>query len=562
VDVAKQAGTEVVAVAGRGEPLMDPNFWRLGEMVREHGLEFLVFTNGTLVTPETAKRLKETCTTVITKLFAMEPKAHDALVGIKGEFRKTRQALVHLLEAGMRGPNLAVDLVITKQNEKDLVNILRMCRMLGVIPYFERFAPIGRGEKLNGNVVFTPQEVTAVFTKLREIDETEFGITWGITDDMPALAHAETDKRMVAVHVDVFGDVQPGLETGRVMGNIRDTEGGLAGIFADAKPWGEFFKETAEEVGLERIGHGAAGKEGYREILADVVHDAGRLCREHTEGCAYAAKKGEVPEDVRRMAGRMGEALDGSGYEAIFKDIRMMVLDERHYARMAGELLLMELVYGNRHREHCRWEDLQRHEWEAWGVDAHLAHDPVWKAFMEAGGMQAINDDYIEACCTFEMQLLELFAGRRLEFATTNLIKWAVPKERSEGNKEKAGRFENALMGAEGMPIMWNLAYEHTAGRKDIPRNRAFLDATIRLAGENLIHIHDSMGDGRGPREWLGQNTACLFVGANDLASLAGFIYNEGKAREAALGTLRAMCRDTVLRRKIMMKKGLPRNLL
>jgi MoaA/NifB/PqqE/SkfB family radical SAM enzyme len=247
---------------------MDPNLWRLGDFVRENGMDFLVFTNGTMVTPEAARRLKETCTTVITKMFALDAGAHDLLVGVKGEYVKTRRALVELLGAGLRAPNLGIDLVITRQNRDDLENLLRVCRMLGVVPYFERLARTGRGKGLNGNIVLPDGEVDEVFRRLRKVDEAEFGLTWGVVPGMAALANAETDKRMVAVHVDVFGNVQPGLETGHIIGNFRDNGEGIEGVLNDCRAWAAYYRAVAADVGLEAGGEAA-------EAGAQPVDDAG-----------------------------------------------------------------------------------------------------------------------------------------------------------------------------------------------------------------------------------------------------------------------------------------------
>lgn len=251
VRAAKNAGCEVVAIAGNGEPLLDPNFWEICEFIREQDLKILVFVNGTLVTPEIARRLEQMCNTIITKFFALEPKTHDILVGIKGEYVKIRHGLMNLLETGMRAPRLGIDLVITKQNETELPNILRMCRMLSIIPYFERMALVGRAAHLNGNIVVAEERVDQIFMQLREIDETEFGITWGFRPNMPALANAETDKRMIAAHVDVFGNIRPGLATDYILGNMRDTEGGAMEIFWNPKIWHEYYKKILVDIGVE-----------------------------------------------------------------------------------------------------------------------------------------------------------------------------------------------------------------------------------------------------------------------------------------------------------------------
>jgi len=251
VEAGKQAGAGMVGIAGCGEPLLDPEFPNLARLVKTNGLDMVLFTNGTQLTKENVALLRENCTAVVTKLFALGPAAHDVLVGVKGEYVRTRRALADLLDAGFRAPNLAIDVVVAKQNREELANLLRMCRMLGVIPYFERMALTGRAKKLNGNIVLAQEEANAAFEELRQVDEKEFGFTWALAPDMPVLAHAETDKRMVAFLQDAFGNIHPGDTLDKVMGNIRNTEGGLGEILCNAAAWNAYYNDVAHEAGLK-----------------------------------------------------------------------------------------------------------------------------------------------------------------------------------------------------------------------------------------------------------------------------------------------------------------------
>jgi len=581
IAAAKLAGAENVAIAGCGEPFMDQNFWRLLEHVREQGMELLVFTNGMHVTRENAKRLKELCTTVVTKFFAMEPEAHDALVGVKGEYVKVRAALAHLLDTGLRAPNLGIDLVIAKQNVGELGNILRICRMIGVVPYFERLARAGRAARLNGNIVLPDAEVDAVFERLRAIDETEFGFTWGIVPGMPALANAETDKRMVAVHLDVFGDVQPGLATGHVIGNIRDAEGGMAGILADAKAWAAYYAKVAEEVGLEAMEPPARPRllllpphrpPAYKDMLETAAARAQKLVAAHAEKCNHAREERAAPGAVRALVEGVGAALVGTEYAAAFEKIRKMAIADNLYARATGELLLLELVYGQRHLRHCDNADLRHLEWEAWGMDTHLAKDPVWKAFEALGGFAPINLDDNTPCPELRLALLKLFVEENLEFAAMDLVKWMVPEdcgheECRKRQHEDARRFGAILgdYGGRAMPMLLNLAYEHAGGWKDIPKNALFFDEARGAAFRQLARMNPGLREAGEPLGWLRENAACVFTGANDLASLAGFLHHDARRmgnpemEAMAIETIRLLGGNLALRQKMMRKKGVPK---
>jgi hypothetical protein len=55
------------------------------------------------------------------------------------------------------------------------------------------------------------------------------------------------------VLLDVFGNVQPGLESGSIMGNVRLVPGGIAGILENGRVWGQYYGPLAREGGIDEI---------------------------------------------------------------------------------------------------------------------------------------------------------------------------------------------------------------------------------------------------------------------------------------------------------------------
>lgn len=575
---AKELGIETVAVAGRGEPLLDDKFWELGKFVREQDLDFLVFTNGMLTTPDIAKRLQETCTTLITKLFALTPDAHDKLVGIKGAYQKTREALRHMLDVGMREPNLAVDLVITKQNLDDLQTVLRMCRMFGIIPYFEQMGKIGKAEKLNGNMFVPVDKTRELFKTLREIDETEFGLTWAIpeeTDALVALTHCGGDKRMYALHLDVFGNVHAGLETEHIIGNIRNHEQGIEGILQETGKWHTVFQTVADGIELEVLDE---KKERTPEITADAtelthpqkllaaVEKIRELQKKPTKcDCGFGTKRKPVPTAVTTLTKDTEAKLEGTDYEETFIKLKKLLLAKNTFLRVFGEILLGELIYGKRHVEVCNPTDLGRYEWETYGVEGHIRNDPIMNRFAQRL-LTTINDDYICPCLNQTPDMLKYFLKQKLEYAAINLVKMCVPdvgKNDPKNNQRHAERFGKTIqVGTQlGLPMFWNLAYEHTGGMKDIPKNPAYFDIVTQHAGNALAQMAEGLERARDPIQWLQENTACVFVGANDLGSLAGFLYHQNVERDAAARVLQLLATNRTLRAKLKVKAGIPKHL-
>jgi len=258
IEAARLLGVQTIAIAGHGEPLLDREFFRIANLVRENGMGLVAFLNGTLIDRNTALCLKKECDVVVTKLFALDGRTNDALVGVKGAHVKMKRGLDNLLDAGFEAPFLGADVVINKMNKDGLEGMLCMCRQANIVPYFERMWPLGRGEQKNANIFLDNGEVDEIFRNLRKVDEEKFGITWDIVPGMGVLGNAETDKRMIAFHLDVFGGVHAGLGAGCQIGNIRTHPRGIHGILNEVHEWQDVFRKIAGEVGLEEMDAAAA----------------------------------------------------------------------------------------------------------------------------------------------------------------------------------------------------------------------------------------------------------------------------------------------------------------
>jgi len=85
-----------------GEPLMREDFFSLAAHARQRGIRVTVSTNGTLITPETARRLKETGVGYVgISLDGTEP-VNDSFRGRKGAYRAALQGIRNCLAVGQR----------------------------------------------------------------------------------------------------------------------------------------------------------------------------------------------------------------------------------------------------------------------------------------------------------------------------------------------------------------------------------------------------------------------------------------------------------------------------
>ncbi len=116
IDDLAQFGCPVLLFSG-GEPLVRKDVFVLAAYAVEKGLRVVFSTNGTLITKETAKRLKEIGTSYVgISIDGTEP-VHDAFRGVKGAFKKAIEGIRNCKEAGLK---VGLRFTIFKGNAKEI----------------------------------------------------------------------------------------------------------------------------------------------------------------------------------------------------------------------------------------------------------------------------------------------------------------------------------------------------------------------------------------------------------------------------------------------------------
>ncbi|MFO7676097.1 MAG: radical SAM protein [bacterium] len=87
-----------------GEPMLHPRFLEVVDLLTAEGLSLLMETNGTLLTAETARHLKDKTrvTFVSVSLDGSDARTHDAFRNVKGAFDAALKGLSHLADAGFK----------------------------------------------------------------------------------------------------------------------------------------------------------------------------------------------------------------------------------------------------------------------------------------------------------------------------------------------------------------------------------------------------------------------------------------------------------------------------
>lgn len=99
ISAAKQLEATFVNLSG-GEPLLREDCFPLLEHIAALGLQCIIGTNGTTISPEVARRLAELPVIVQVSLDGASSAAHDAVRG-RGAFQQMLQGLDNLLQAGL-----------------------------------------------------------------------------------------------------------------------------------------------------------------------------------------------------------------------------------------------------------------------------------------------------------------------------------------------------------------------------------------------------------------------------------------------------------------------------
>lgn len=232
-------GARYLVIPGYGEPLMDPDFWRLIELARELDLDPVVYTNATLVDAAAANRLKALQVMVIAKRNSFNGSLQDEIVGTEGASVLMDKGVKNLLAAGFKSPRLALESYITRSLLDGLKNVLRFCRKNNLLPYFEAFENSAPEivAQIEGPLI-SDEELTAFFDELAEIDQREFGLVVAIPDGSriycfgpgvqatsPIFQVGQNtccDRSFTSFCISHMGDVRFCVDHRKTVGNIRE----------------------------------------------------------------------------------------------------------------------------------------------------------------------------------------------------------------------------------------------------------------------------------------------------------------------------------------------------
>jgi radical SAM protein with 4Fe4S-binding SPASM domain len=145
VDQLADFGVTALAFSG-GEPLSRKDFFEVATHAAKRGLYVSVATNGTLLTKENVKRLKQAKINYVeVSIDGATAQTHDSFRGVPGAFDKAVAGLKTCVEADLC---VCIATTATKSNLAEISGILDLAEEIGAerFTYFN-FIPTGRGKE-------------------------------------------------------------------------------------------------------------------------------------------------------------------------------------------------------------------------------------------------------------------------------------------------------------------------------------------------------------------------------------------------------------------------------
>lgn len=146
IEEIKQAGFQIMIFSG-GEPLMRPDIYELGAYARQQGLRAVLGTNGSLITLEVARKLKEAGFMAAgVSLDSLEPAKNDAFRKLENASALTITGMKNLKAAGVP---FQIHTTVMDWNVAELEDITDFAVEIGAMAHHVFFlVPTGRGANI------------------------------------------------------------------------------------------------------------------------------------------------------------------------------------------------------------------------------------------------------------------------------------------------------------------------------------------------------------------------------------------------------------------------------
>ena len=135
-----------------GDPMMRADVYELAAYARDKGLRCVMSPNGTLITPESARKIKEAgfqrCSISID---GADAASHDAFRGVPGAFDASMRGIEYLKAEGVE---FQINTTVTKSNLHSFKDIFHLCEKIGAVAWhIFLLVPMGRAAEIQEEVI-------------------------------------------------------------------------------------------------------------------------------------------------------------------------------------------------------------------------------------------------------------------------------------------------------------------------------------------------------------------------------------------------------------------------
>lgn len=216
LDECEELGIHFITILG-GEPLVYPHLFPLLE--RHPSIFFQVYTNGTLMTRETAQRFADLGNVVVVVSIEGDEEETDAWRG-KGTYKKIMQAFEYLRQARLV---FGTSATVTRQNVEKVSSLAFIDQMIALGSMAQMyFLYIPVNGQADFALMVTPEQRDLLRRQVMLIRDTRPIFVLDFWNDGPYVDGCIAGGRRY-FHVNALGDVEPCVYTHIALDNIKET---------------------------------------------------------------------------------------------------------------------------------------------------------------------------------------------------------------------------------------------------------------------------------------------------------------------------------------------------
>jgi heme b synthase len=151
IDQIKKVGDPIIILTG-GEPLLRPDIFDIAKYGTEKGLRMVMAVNGTLVTPDIARKMVDSgIKRISVSLDGAAGDFHDTFRGVPGAFDGAMEGIRNAKDAGLE---FQINTTITKANLIQIPKILELAENIGAAAHhIFLLVPTGRAKDIEDQAI-------------------------------------------------------------------------------------------------------------------------------------------------------------------------------------------------------------------------------------------------------------------------------------------------------------------------------------------------------------------------------------------------------------------------